>query len=291
LLDPDATNRWRLHLVEFLTALLLRLTTTSSRAAGSAECTLRAAATPAASAPTWRRPSGPTTRATTTGNPATRAATAGRCTAPSGARPSWRAAELARALLWHHRRVWPGHSREPWAPSRTRRSAAGRRTRCPRTRAVRARTRRTGLAHSLRRGEGVVARTWSTRTPRSWSAGKPSCGTGTWPRRGSGRLGNPGGGRGLTGCPRYAWTWDRRWLRPSRGLSRRRSWCGWGGWGGRRRYYRRLGSHLHRGRSRCFRHCLGCLGRGRFLRCCLLNWGRLARQLFLEPSFDRRLHS
>src|SRR4029453_15123610 len=106
-------NRWRLHLVEFLTALLLGLATTPSRAAGPAERALCATATTTAPAATRGRPSGPTPRATTTGSTATRTTTAGRCTAASGTRPPRRAAKLTRALLGHHRRVRPGHSRQP----------------------------------------------------------------------------------------------------------------------------------------------------------------------------------
>src|SRR6478735_761719 len=66
LLDAYATNRWRLHLVELLTPLLLRLTATSGRATGTTESTLgTATTTPTATATRWRT-ARPTTRSPTT---------------------------------------------------------------------------------------------------------------------------------------------------------------------------------------------------------------------------------
>src|SRR6478735_6571160 len=78
LLDAYATNRWRLHLVELLTPLLLRLTATSGRATGTTESTLGATTTTPAAAATWWWTARPAARPATTRCAGAGATTAGR---------------------------------------------------------------------------------------------------------------------------------------------------------------------------------------------------------------------
>jgi hypothetical protein len=261
----------------------------------------------------------PTTRTTTSGRAGARATTARRCTATPGTRACGCPTELTRALFGHHRGI---RSRHTWKSSTTAlpRVAASLRTRCSSPPAICTRTRGTRPAHSLRRGERVVARAWGTGTPGRWprSTWKSTRGTRTRPRRDSRTLADPSGGRGGTWRAWHAWAWNRRWLCRSRRLScrrcwRRRSrcrgcrrcrscrcrscWCGscWRGGRGRRR---RLGGHLDRSWWGCDPLTVGrrrLSGRGslsgcRLLCCCLLDRRRLASQLLLETSLDRRLY-
>ena len=68
-LDPDATDRRRLHLVELLTPLLLGLATAPGRTTGAAEGTLGAAAATTATTAAGRRTTGAATRGTAPGGP------------------------------------------------------------------------------------------------------------------------------------------------------------------------------------------------------------------------------
>jgi hypothetical protein len=279
-----------------LTALFLRLTATAGRAAGSAERTLGATTAASATTPARRRPTRATARTTTPGSSAPCAPTTGgraaatgtRCTGCTGCTP-----QLTSALLRHHRWIGSWHAGQPWTTT-WRLAAASWGPRCCRPAAVGTGTRRARLTHSLRRGKRVIARTRGSRTPssRARSSRKSSGGTGTGPRRGS-----------LAWGARHSWAWNRRRLRQNRRLScrcRRCSWrClrsrrSWRSWcGGCRRCcglgYWHLSGHLNSSRCSCGRLAVDLLG-GRLLRCCLLGWRRLASQLLLETSFDRRLN-
>ena len=122
-----AADLGRLHLVELLTTLLLGLAPPAGRATGAPEGTLGAAATAATTATAGRRTTGATTgtaapgRATGTGTPATGRGSTATTSAGTGG-----SAELAGALLGHHRRVRAGHAGNAGTATRGRRTADGR---------------------------------------------------------------------------------------------------------------------------------------------------------------------
>ena len=204
--DAYATDLRRLHLVELLTTLLLRLATTTGRTTGATERTLGAATTATAAATAGRRTAGTAAGATTTGRHHRRLDGHDRrpgAAATTGARPPAGAAELAGALLGHHRRVGPRHARTRPDRPPGRRGAAGRRTRaagagrvCGAGRGARR------LAHALRRGERVVTR--ARGPPGARGPGAPPAGRRSSRDGAGGRAGLAGSRGRLSRCGRPA---------------------------------------------------------------------------------------